>query len=68
MTSKEKQKLIKKSLNYGKKESEMTLQQIKDKYFPNRNLNDLRGVIKKENPIMDKINEIIKEKKNEDLY
>lgn len=43
MKKEEEKILIEKSNNYGRKEAKMTLFQIKEKYFPNRKLNDLRN-------------------------
>ena len=44
MKKEEEKTLIEKSVQYGRKEAKMTLFQIKEKYFPNRNLNDLRNI------------------------
>ena len=44
MKKEEEKILIEKSILYGRKEAKMTLSQIKEKYFPNRKLNDLKGI------------------------
>lgn len=63
MNIKEEKKLIEKSVNYRQEEAKMTLSQIKDKYFPNRSIDDLRGVVEKRSKIIDQINKIIQENK-----
>jgi|GEM_PF-3781071 hypothetical protein len=59
MKKEEEKILIEKSNNYGRKEAKMTLFQIKEKYFPNRKLNDLRNV-KEEKSLKDFIEENMK--------
>jgi len=63
MKKEEEKTLIEKSILYGRKEAKMTLSQIKEKYFPNRKINDLRGIKEKKS-----LKEIMEKNTKETFY